>query len=106
MKLALSALVILAATSPALAAVDRDTAVTTLASLYNSADVCNLVISRAKVDAYRSANTPAGDAMFNVDVFQATHALYAKQKDWSKQQLDDYCKSAAETVRTLGMNLN
>src|SRR5690349_12222700 len=66
--------------TPALAAVDRATAVSTLAGLYNSADVCNLSISRAKVDAYRDANAPAGDPMFNVDVFQATHALYDQQK--------------------------
>lgn len=105
LKAALVPLVLLAATAPALAAVDRATAVSTLAGLYNSADVCNLAISRAKVDAYRDANAPAGDTLFNVDVFQATHALYAKQKDWTKDQTDAYCKTAADTAKTLGMNL-
>jgi len=105
LKPALAALILVAATAPALAAVDRDTAVSTLAGLYNSADVCNLAISRAKVDAYRDANAPTGDTLFNVDVFQATHALYAKQKDWTKDQTDAYCKTAADTARTLGMNL-
>ena len=91
--------------TPAFAAVDRETAVTTLAGLYNSADVCNLAISRAKVDAYRDANAPAGDPLFNTDVFQATHALYASQKGWAKDQTDAYCKTAAETAKTLGMLL-
>ena len=91
--------------TPAFAAVDRATAVSTLAGLFNSADVCNLSISRAKVDAYRDANTPAGDTMFNVDVFTATHALYDQQKNWTKDQTAAYCKTAAETVKTLGMNL-
>jgi len=91
--------------TPAVAAVDRDTAVKTLAGLYNSADICNLSVSRAKVDAYREANAPAGDTMFNVDVFTATHDLYSQQKTWSKEQTDAYCKTAAETVRTLGMAL-
>jgi hypothetical protein len=92
-------------TAPALAAVDRETAVSTLAGLYNSADVCNLSISRAKVDAYRDANAPKNDAMFNVDVFRATHDLYDKQKNWTKDQTAAYCKTAAETARSLGMNL-
>jgi hypothetical protein len=105
LKAALVPLLLVAATAPALAAVARATAVSTLAGLYNSADVCNLAISRAKVDAYRDANAPAGDTMFNVDVFQATHALYAKQKDWTKEQTDAYCKTAADTAKTLGMNL-
>ena len=39
---------------------DRDTAVSTLAKLYNSADVCALFISRSKVEAYAaSARTAA-----------------------------------------------
>jgi hypothetical protein len=91
--------------TPALAAVDRATAVSTLAGLFNSADVCNLSISRAKVDAYRDANTPAGDTMYNVDVCAATHALNDQQKTWTKDQTAAYCKTAAETVKTLGMNL-
>jgi len=91
--------------TPAFAAIDRTTAVSTLAGLYNSADVCNLSISRAKVDAYRDANAPAGDPMFNVDVFQATHALYDQQKSWTKEQTAAYCKTAVETARTLGMGL-
>ena len=91
--------------TPAFAAVDRETAVTTLAGLYNSADVCNLAISRAKVDAYRDANRPAGDELFNVDVFQATHKLYDQQKAWTKEQTADYCKKATETAKALDMGL-
>src|SRR3569623_2049012 len=105
LKSALVTLLLVGAATPAFAAVDRATAVSTLAGLYNSADVCNLSISRAKVDAYRDANAPAGDSMFNVDVFTATHALYDQQKTWTKDQTDAYCKTAAETVKTLGMNL-
>jgi hypothetical protein len=105
LKTALLTLVFVGATTSAFAAVDRTTAVNTLAGLYNSADVCNLAISRAKVDAYRDANAPAGDALFNTDVFQATHALYAQQKDWAKAQTDAYCKAAGETAKTLGMLL-
>src|SRR3569623_3118293 len=105
LKTALILAVTLAAATPASATVDRATAVSTLAGLYNSADVCNLAISRAKVDAYRAANAPAGDALFNTDVFQATHALYASQKGWAKGQTDAYCKTAAETAKTLGMLL-
>ena len=105
LKAALVTLLLIGATAPAFAAVDRATAVSTLAGLYNSADVCNLAISRAKVDAYRDANAPAGDPLFNTDVFQATHALYASQKGWAKDQTDAYCKTAAETAKTLGMLL-
>ena len=105
LKPALVALLLIRATIPALAAVDRATAVNTLAGLYNSADICNLAISRAKVDAYRDANAPAGDTLFNVDVFQATHALYASQKAWAKEQTDAFCKTANETAKTLGMFL-
>ena len=105
LKTALVLAATLAAATPAFAAVDRATAVSTLAGLYNSADVCNLSISKAKVDAYRDANAPAGDAMFNVDVFQATHALYAQQKGWTKDQTADYCKKAAANVQTLDMGL-
>ena len=105
LKTALVTLLLVGATVPAFAAVDRTTAVNTLAGLYNSADVCNLAISRAKVDAYRDANAAAGDALFNTDVFQATHALYASQKGWAKGQTDAYCKTAAETAKTLGMLL-
>lgn len=104
-KLAALPLALALLATPAFAAVDRETAVTTLAGLYNSADVCNLSISRAKVDAYRSENTPRDDAMFNVDVFNATHALYDQQKGWSKAQTDAYCKTATETAKTLGMFL-
>ena len=82
----LTAALLLTAT-PAFAAVDRDTAVTTLAALYYSADACNLSISRSKVDDYRDANTPSGDALFNVDVFRATQKLYTDHKDWTKEQL-------------------
>ena len=105
LKPALVTLILIGATAPAFAAVDRATAVNTLAGLYNSADICNLAISRAKVDAYRDANAPAGDALFNVDVFQATHALYASQKTWAKGQADAFCKTATETAKTLGMFL-
>lgn len=98
-------LALVVSTLPALAAVDRATAISTLAGLYNSADVCNLSISRAKVDAYRAANAPKDDALFNVDVFKATHDLYDKQKDWTKDQTTAYCKTAADTVKSLGMNL-
>ena len=105
LKPALLALLLVGATAPAFAAVDRTTAVNMLAGLYNSADVCNLPISRAKVDAYHDANAPAGDALFNSDVFQATHALYAQQKGWAKAQTDAYCKTAGETAKTMGMLL-
>jgi len=105
LKPALVTLILIGATAPAFAAVDRATAVNTLAGLYNSADTCNLAISRAKVDAYRDANTPAGDVMFNVDVFQATHALYTSQKSWAKAQTEAFCKTATETAKTLGMFL-
>ncbi|HEY4166010.1 MAG TPA: hypothetical protein VGM96_04515, partial [Reyranella sp.] len=93
--------------TPALAAapVDRATAVTNLAGFYNSADICQLQISKAKVDAYRDANQPAGDAMFNVDVFRATQALYASQKDWTKDQIADYCKKAAATASAADVGL-
>jgi hypothetical protein len=48
---------------------------------------------------------PPGDAMFNVDVFSATHALYAEQKGWTEEQTKAYCKTAAETAKTLGVFL-
>jgi hypothetical protein len=105
LKTALILAVTLAAATPASATVDRATAVSTLAGLYNSADVCNLSISKAKVDAYRAANAPAGDALFNVDVFRATDALYTQQKSWTKDQTADYCRKAAANVRTLDMGL-
>ena len=91
--------------SPAFAADDRDAAITNLAGFYNSADVCQLQISRVKVDAYRTANTPPNDSLFNVDVFRATQALYASQKDFSKDQLADYCKTALATAKSLGVLL-
>ena len=91
--------------SPAFAADDRDTAIKNLAGFYNSADVCQLQISRAKVDDYRTANTPPNDALFNVDVFRATQALYASQKDLSKDQLAAYCKTALSTAKSLGVLL-
>ena len=105
LKTALIAIALIATPAYAAATVDRATAVTTLAGLYNSAQACNLSISRAKVDAYRDANTPAGDALFNVDVFNATHALFTQQKDWTKDQTAAYCKTAAETAKTLDMTL-
>ena len=105
LKPALITLILVGATAPAFAAVDRATAVNTLAGLYNSADICNLAISRAKVDAYRDANRPAGDELFNVDVFQATHKLYDLQKAWTKEQTADYCKKATETAKALDMGL-
>lgn len=95
----------LLATTPSYAAVDRETAITTLAGFYVAADICRLSISRAKVDAYAEANRPAGDAMFNVDVFRATQALYAQQKDWTEDETKAYCKTALETVRSLDMGL-
>ena len=64
-----------------------------------------LNISRAKVDAYADANRPAGDALFNIDVFRATQALYTEQKDWTEDQTKAFCKTALETVRTLDMGL-
>ena len=103
-------LLILAATAllmvtPASAAVDRQTAVSTLAGFYNSADVCNLLISRVKVQEYADANRPADDALFNVDVFRATQALYTQQKAWTKEQTDEYCRTAKQTAETLGVGL-
>lgn len=99
----LASLLLLA--TPAFAAVDRETAITNLSSIYNWAEVCGLQISRAKVDAYRAANTPPNDALFNVDVFRATHALTAAQKDWTKEQTAAYCKTALESAKTLGVLL-
>lgn len=104
-KTALVTVLVIGATAPAFAAVDRATAVNTLAQMYASVDACNLALSRAKVDAYRTANSPAGDTLFNVDVFQATHALYATQKGWAKDQTDAFCKTATETAKTLGLLL-
>ena len=104
-KLALIALAAALLATPALAADNRDTAVKNLAGFYNSADVCQLQISRAKVDDYRTANTPPNDALFNVDVFRATQALYASQKDLSKDQLAAYCKTALDTAKSLGVLL-
>ncbi len=104
---AAAALLLALAATPAFAAptVDRDTAIATLAEFYYSADVCNLSISRAKVDDYRAANTPAGDAMFNVDVFKATHALYDTQKDFTKDQTAAYCKTALAAAQAAGVIL-
>lgn len=100
---ALTALALIAATTPAFATVDRGTAIANLATLYYSADVCNLIIKRDKVDAYRDANAPAGDALFNVDVFRATKALYDTQKGWTQDQTDAYCKTAEATAKSLGI---
>ena len=105
LKTLLVPLLLVAFASPAFAAVDRATAVTTLAGLFNSAEYCNLPISRAKVQAYQADNTPAGDPLFNVDVFNATHALSTQQKTWTKDQTDSYCKTATATARTLDMGL-
>lgn len=99
---------LLLAATPALANTnppDRATAVSTLAALYYSADACNLSISRDKVTAYADAARPAGDAMFNVDVFRATHDLYTSQKDWTKDQLSAWCATEAATAKSLGMLL-
>jgi hypothetical protein len=101
----LAVLALAALTTPAFAAVDRDTAVSTLSTLFFSADFCNLSISRAKVDAYRTANTPSGDARFNVDVFTATKTLDDQSKSWTKDQTDAYCVKATDTAKQLGMLL-
>jgi hypothetical protein len=102
----------LATASPALAAdqaaattPDRGTAVSTLAGLYYSADACEFSISRDKVNAYRDVATPAGDAMFNVDVFRATQDLYTQHKDWPAEQLNTWCASEAAIIKSLGMML-
>ncbi|MEO8757710.1 MAG: hypothetical protein ABI398_08165 [Devosia sp.] len=105
LKTLLVPLLLVAATGPTFAAIDRATAVTTLARLFNSAEFCNLSISRAKVQAYQVANTPADDALFNVDVFRATHDLSTQQKSWTKEQTATYCKTAVETAKTLDMGL-
>lgn len=89
---------VLAAT-PALASTDRDTAVSALAQVYNSVDLCGLTVSRARVDAYAEAARGPDDALFNVDVFRATQALYAEQRDWTKEQTDAYCVTATEAVK-------
>ena len=93
-------LALLLASTPALAATppDRDTAITTLATFYFSADVCGFSISRAKVDAYREANKPADDALFNVDVFRATQALYAGHKDDTDAQTKTFCQAALKVA--------
>ncbi len=102
---ALLILALAALATPASAAVDRDTAVTTLSTLFFSAAYCNLSISRAKVDDYRTANTPSGDTRFNVDVFTATKALDDQSKSWTKDQTDTFCNKATDTARQLGMLL-
>jgi hypothetical protein len=99
------ALILIATPALAAAPVDRATAVSNLAGFFNSADICQLQISKAKVDAYHDANMPAGDALFNVDVFRATQALYASQKGWTKDQTADYCKKAAANAVSLGVTL-
>ena len=58
-----------------------------------------------QVDAALHRNRPAGDDLFNFDVFQATHALYDQQKAWTKEQTADYCKKATDTAKTLDMGL-
>ena len=84
---------------------DRATAISTLAALYYSADACNLSISRDKVNAYADAARPAGDTLFNIDVFRATHDLYGTQKDWTKDQISAWCATEAATAKSLGMLL-
>jgi hypothetical protein len=98
--LLLAATPVLAATPP-----DRATAVSTLAALYYSAEACNLSISRDKVNAYADTARLAGDAMFNIDVFRATHDLYGAQKDWPKDQVTAWCATEAVTAKSLGMLL-
>ena len=100
--LILAATPVFAATTPP---PDRATAISTLAALYYSADACNLSISRDKVNAYADAARPAGDALFNVDVFRATHDLYGAQKDWTKDQISAWCATEAATAKSLGMLL-
>ena len=85
--------------TPALASTDRDTAVSALAQVYNSVDVCGLVVSRASVEAYAEAAHSPDDKLFNVDVFRATQALYEEQKGWDKAQTDAYCVTATEAVK-------
>ena len=97
------ALLLLSSVTPAFATTDRDTAVSQLASLFNSADVCGLILSRAKVDAFRESARQPDDTLFNVDVFRATQALYAKQKDWTPDQLKAYCTETIATARSLGI---
>lgn len=106
LKSTLAALVILTATAPAFAAVDRATAVAALAGFYHSASVCNLFISRAKIDEYAEANRPADDALFNVDVFRATQALYTAHEADTEEQTKAYCAEAADAARKAGVNLN
>ena len=98
---------LLLAASPVLATTppDRASAVSTLAALYYSADACNLSISRDKVNAYADTARPADDPLFNVDVFRATHDLYAAQKGWTKDQVAAWCKTEAATAKSLGMLL-
>ncbi|MBI4922578.1 MAG: hypothetical protein HY834_12595 [Devosia nanyangense] len=98
-----TALLLLLSVTPAFATTDRDTAVSQLASLYNSVDVCGLILSRAKVDAFRDAARQPDDTLFNVDVFRATQALYAKQKDWTPEQTKAFCAETIATARTLGI---
>jgi hypothetical protein len=95
----------LAADQAAATAPDRTTAVSTLASLYYSADACEFSISRDKVAAYADAARPAGDALFNVDVFRATQDLYTQHKGWPAEQLNSWCASEAATIKSLGMML-
>ena len=99
------ALALLATPAFAAPTLDRATAVQNLATFFYSADACRFPISRAKIDAYRTANTPNGDAMFNVDVFRATQKLYADQKDWPKDKLADWCKTTLEAVKAADLLL-
>lgn len=91
---------LLLAVTPVVAATppDRETAITTLATFYFSADVCRFSISRAKVDAYRDANKKPDDALFNVDVFRATQALYSGHKDDTDAQTKTFCQSALKVA--------
>lgn len=98
--------ILLLAVTPAMAATpDRDTAVSTLAAIFYSVDACSFSISRDKVDAYRAAAQPANDSLFNVDVWRATHSLYATQKDWSKDQIGAWCSAESATIKSLGLML-
>jgi hypothetical protein len=96
---------LLASATPALAATDRATAISTMAALYRSVDVCGALLDRTKLSAYADSIRPAGDALFNVDLFRATRDLDTAQKTWTKDQTDAFCQAEAKMAQTLGVTL-
>lgn len=106
LKIAALLPLLLLASSPAYALTDRATAIETLAGVYNSVQACNLLISRAKVDAYADAARAPDDTMFNIEVWRATTALTESQKDWTDEHLKAYCATAAGNAERLALSIH